>query len=166
MKGIKLMVLVAGLAGIAAFFLPLVAVQKSGVEGALSAYRIVVGIQEAQQVVSGAAGQGVGAADIAEANKALGGIKGIVLGIFAPAVLLLVLGLTGVARKKFGRVAGVFSLLLGLLGLGIAAILLSAAKEAGGSSGDVAGAGMYVMLAAAGLGALGGLMALVKPDRG
>lgn len=170
MKATKFVVLAAGILGIVSFFLPLIAVQKSGIEGKLSAFVIVKGIDKASEVVNGGAAAAASAADVSEANDALAKIKGIVLGIYAPAALLLLIGAIGVARKKFGRVAGTFSLLIGLIGLGIASLLLTAAKDPGVSqandSGGVAGVGMYVMFLAALLGAVAGLVTLVKPDRG
>src|SRR5262249_6617813 len=94
----------------------------------------------------------------AEAKEGIGAMKGIVMAIFAPALLLAVIGAAGVKRKRFGRVAGTFSLLFGLLGLGIASILKSAAE------GD-SGIGMTLLLLTGVAGVVGGLAALIKPER-
>ncbi len=72
-----------------------------------------------------------------------------------PAALI---GGMGVARKKFGRVAGTFSLLLGFVGLGIAALLKSAAE------GD-AGIGLTMLIVTGLAGIVGGVLALAKPER-
>ena len=61
-------------------------------------------------------------------------------------------------RKKFGRVAGTFSLLFGLIGLGIGALLKGAAE------GD-SGIGLTLLLVTGVAGVVGGLIALVKPER-
>jgi hypothetical protein len=165
-KATRFIVLAAGILGLASFFLPFVAVQNSGVKGQLSAYTIVKGIDDAQEVVkSSAVPAHVAKKDLAEVNAALSQVKGIVLGLYAPLALLVVIGVVGLSRKKFGRVAGSFSFVVGLIGLAVAALLLSAASEEP-TAESFAGIGMYIMLAAAGLGALAGLVTLFKPDRG
>jgi hypothetical protein len=93
-----------------------------------------------------------------DADDELGKIKGIVLAVFAPALLLALIGGLGVMRKKFGRGAGALSLVFGLLGLGIGAVLRSAAE------GD-AGIGITVLLLTGVAGIVGGIMALAKPER-
>jgi len=170
----KFIVLVGGILGIIAFFLPLIAVKDSGVEGALSAFTIVKGIDQASDVINDKAV--AAAADSAEefasqkkdANDALGAVKGVVLAIFAPALLLVVIGGVGVMRKKFGRLGGTGALLFGLIGLGIWAVLNSAANDVASDAhaGSVKGIGMYLLAVTGACGILGGLMTLVKPDRG
>ena len=168
-KYIKFFVLVTGLLGLIAFFLPLVAVKDSGVKGAISAFTIVKGIDKASDVVEGSAAAAGTAAEkqaVKEANNALGQVKGIVLAIFAPALLLTILGGIGTMRGRFGRGMGTGALLFGVIGLAIWALLNSAAQEAGGSGGSVAGIGLHMLLITGIGGALGGLFALIKPDRG
>lgn len=162
MKASKLIVLVGGLLGILAFFLPLVSVTRGEVKGTVSAFQLVKGIDDVKSAVDVAAASSTDPTHHAMAREAksdLGALKGIVFAIFVPALLLAVIGGGGVAKKKFGRVAGTFSLLLGLVGLGIAGLLVSAAE------GD-SGAGIYLLLLTGGAGVIGGLLALVKPDRG
>jgi len=166
-KATKYIVLAAGLIGLVAFFMPLIAVEKSGVEGKLSAYRIVKGIDSAQDVVkeSGAAAGSVQDKQaVEEANAALGDVKGIVLAIFGPALLLAVFGGIGAARKRFGRGLAIPSFLIGLIGLGIWALLNSAASAAGGGE-SVAGIGMHMLMLTGLGGTIGGLFGMVKPDR-
>jgi len=160
-KATKYIVLLAGVVGLIAFFLPLVAVHKSGIEGKLSAYRIVKGIDSAQQVVSDA-GSG-DPASVAEANRALGAVKGVVVALFVPALLLALFGGVGAARRRFGRGLGIPSMIFGLIGVGIWALLNAAASEGGG--GSVAGIGMHLLLLTGAGGFLGGLIATIKPDR-
>jgi hypothetical protein len=163
-KATKYVVLVSGLVGIIAFFLPLISVAKSGVEGKLSAYQIVTGIDQAQDVVGSAAtGSASEARAVDDANQALGAVKGIVLAIFLPAGLLLLFGGIGAAKKKFGRGLAIPSMIFGLLGLGIWALLNAAASEGGGES--AAGIGMHLLLLTGLFGTLGGLIGTIKPDR-
>ena len=70
----------------------------------------------------------------------------------------VLIGGLGVMRKQFGRVAGTFSLLFGLIGLGIGALLKGAAE------GD-SGIGLTLLLVTGVAGVVGGLIALVKPER-
>lgn len=164
MKASKFIVLVGGILGILAFFLPMVTVERGGKSVSVSAFQVVKGLDavkselDKDEVKMNAAAYG----ETETLHKAKGdvdGIKGIVMAIFAPALLLALIGGAGVARKKFGRVAGTFSLLFGLAGLGIGAILKSAAE------GD-SGVGLTVLLLTGALGIVGGILALAKPDRG
>lgn len=175
MRFTKFIVLAGGLIGLLAFFLPLVAVKDSGVTGALSAYRIVKGIDSAAQVVDHADSAAVDSFDKSDefqttkkdANAALGEVKGVVLAVFAPALLLALIGGVAAMRKKFGRLGGVGALLFGGIGLGIWAILNAAANEVAAQGGhDVKGTGMYLLMVTGLCGVVAGIMTLVKPDRG
>lgn len=175
MKFTKFIVLAGGLIGLLAFFLPLVAVKDSGVTGALSAYRIVKGIDSADQVIEHANSAAVDSYDKSDefqaskkdANAALGDVKGVVLAIFAPALLLVLIGGVATMRKKFGRLGGVGALLFGGIGLGIWAILNTAANEVAATGGsDVKGAGMYMLMVTGLCGVVAGILTLAKPDRG
>jgi hypothetical protein len=159
MKASKFIVLVGGILGILAFFLPLVSVERQGAQASVSAFQIIKGLDQVEAVVDqGVARREVSVATSASAKKDIGALKGIVMAIFAPALLLALLGGAGVARRRFGRVAAAFSLLAGLLGLGIAAILKSAAEGDGGI-------GLTLLLVTGVAGVVGGLVALVKPER-
>ena len=159
MKASKLIVLVGGILGILAFFLPLVSVQRDNFTGKVSAFQIVKGLDTVSVAVDSAdAHTTVEVENKAEAKKDIGALKGIVMAIFAPAALLALIGGLGVARKRFGRGAATLSLLLGLVGLGIAAILKAAAE------GD-AGIGMTFLLLTGVSGIVGGIAGLVKPER-
>jgi hypothetical protein len=159
MKASKLIVLVGGILGILAFFLPLVSVHRGGTTAKVSAMQVIKGLDAVDSQVDRAdARTGEEVAMRGEAKQDIGAMKGIVLAIFAPAALLALLGGLGVARKRFGRGAGALSLLLGLVGLGIGAVLKSAAE------GD-AGIGMSFLLLTGVAGIVGGLAALIKPER-
>ncbi len=161
MKASKFIVLVGGILGILAFFLPMVTVQRSDFSGSVSAFQIVKGL-DTLSVAAGSHEATVALADAGasaqSAKDALDGMKGIVMAIFAPALMLVLIGGLGVMRKKFGRVAGTFSLLFGLIGLGIGALLKGAAE------GD-SGIGLTLLLVTGVAGVVGGLIALVKPER-
>src|ERR1041385_7139060 len=151
MKANKFSVLVGGILGILAFFLPLVSVERQGHQVSVSAYQVVKGLDQAQAAVDdGVQQQQLDVETSASAKKDIGALKGIVMAVFAPAALLALIGAIGVARKRFGRVAGTFSFLLGLVGLGIGAILKSAAEGDGG-------VGLTLLLLAGVAGVVGGL---------
>ena len=165
MKASKFIVLAGGILGILAFFLPLVTVERHGMQVSVSAFQVVKGLDAVQDAANtkeakaeiaklGAEGRKF----VREADDSLDKIKGIVLAVFAPALLLAVIGGLGVSRKKFGRGAGALALLLGLLGLGIGAILKGAAE------GD-SGIGITVLLLTGVAGIVGGIMAIAKPER-
>lgn len=163
MKASKFVVLAGGILGILAFFLPMVSVTRQGHTATVSAFQVVKGLDAVEtaldkdEVKMKAAAYG-GTSSLNEAKDDIGAIKGIVMAFFAPALLLALLGGAGVARKKFGRVAGTFALLFGLVGLGIGALLKSAAE------GD-SGIGLTLLLITGLTGVVGGIMALVKPER-
>lgn len=159
MKASKFIVLVGGILGILAFFLPLVSVERQGIKATVSAYEVIKGLDQVEVAVDQAgARSAVEVATAESAKDGIGAIKGIVMAVFAPALLLGLIGAAGVARKRFGRVAGTFSLLLGLVGLGIAAMLKSAAEGDGGI-------GLTLLLVTGLAGAVGGIAALIKPER-
>jgi len=172
MKASKFIVLLGGILGILAFFLPLVSVTRgAGAEqatGTVSAFQIVKGIDEIKVHVDQASTNthgdvAVSADQLREMKENTKGgldqIKGIVMAIFAPALLLALLGGAGILRGKFQRLSGVFAFLRGAVGLGIGALLKGAAE------GD-SGIGMTLLLVTGVLGLAGGLLALVKPERG
>lgn len=165
-KSTKYIILAAGIIGLISFFMPLISVSKAGITGKLSAYRIVMGISSAKDVV-GKAGNKAKSVDekvaVAEANKALGALRGIVLGVFFPALMIFIFGLAGTLRKSFGRGLAIPTFIFGLLGLGISSLLTAAAGSGGGES--VAGSGMYMLLLASVVGTVGGLVAIIRPDR-
>jgi hypothetical protein len=159
MKATKFIVLVGGILGILSFFLPLVSVHRESYTGKVSAFQIMKGLDSVSVAVDTASVKTVEDVEVrAEAKKDVGAMKGIVMAIFAPALLLALIGGLGVARKRFGRGAAAFALIFGLIGLGIGAILKSAAE------GD-AGVGMTLLLLTGVAGVVGGLMGLVKPER-
>ncbi|MBA3818291.1 MAG: hypothetical protein H0X17_05325, partial [Deltaproteobacteria bacterium] len=165
MKASKFIVLAGGILGILAFFLPMVSVERDGKRVTASAFQVVKGLDAVTTEVDRAevrtAAASYGAPERAarsEAKSDLGAIKGIVVAIFAPALLLAVISGLGVRRQQFGRVAGTLSLLLGAVGLGIGVILKGAAE------GD-SGIGLTVLLLTGLAGVVGGILALARPER-
>jgi len=159
MKATKFIILVGGLLGLLAFFLPLVSVERGGHSASVSAFQVMKGLDAVEvSVDQGAASREIDVATSASAKQDIGAMKGIVMAIFAPAALLALLGGLGVKRRRFGRVAATFSLLGGIAGLGIASILKSAA-------GGDGGIGLTLLMVTGVAGIIGGLIALVKPER-
>ncbi len=163
MKATKFIVLAAGILGILAFFLPLAKTTgKGNVQVSVSAFQVVKGLDAVSDAVDkpdvamAMADSGISSSS---AKSDLSTMKGIVMGVFAPALLLAIVGAFGLKRGKFGRGAGALALVFGLLALGIGAILKSAFE------GD-AGIALTLMLLTGIGGTVGGLIALVKPDRG
>ena len=163
MKASKFIVLVGGILGILAFFLPIVTVHHRGATASVSAFQVIKGLDTVSVAVDdhqadvdvALASSGSSAA---EAKDGLAAAKGIVFALFVPALILAALGGRGVAKKKFGRGAGAFSLILGLIGLGIGALLQ-------GAAGGESGIGIYLLVLTGVAGTVGGLLALVKPER-
>lgn len=163
MKATKFIVLVGGILGILAFFLPIVTVHHRGETASVSAFQVVKGLDAVTDAVDASGHE----ADVAlasagssagEAKDGLAAAKGIVFALFVPALILSILGARGLSKKAFGRGAGAFALIMGLIGLGIGAMLKGAAE------GD-AGIGIYLLVLTGVLGTVGGLLALVKPER-
>ena len=159
MKASKFIILVGGLLGILAFFLPLVTVDRGGTSASVSAFQVIKGLDSVEVAVNEAgARREIDVETTASAKSDIGAMKGIVMAIFAPAALLALLGAFGVKRRRFGRVAATFSLLAGLAGLGIASLLKGAAE------GD-SGIGLTLLLVTGVAGIVGGVIGLAKPER-
>lgn len=172
----KFLVLVGGVVGIVSFFLPLFEIKD---QGAISAFQVVKGIDTVKDITTGATkeladaveaeGGAAAKAELAkgagELNKKLAEVKGIVLGLYAPALLLIIIGAVALARKQFGRLGGTFSFLLGLVALFVWFGFHTVASEAAKDGTGQAGLGIHLYMASGALGAIGGLLALIKPER-
>ena len=156
MKASKFFVLLAGLLGIAAFFLPMIKALKETDQGAerdATPFNVVKGLHQDSQAEG---------ADTEASKKSEMG-KNVLIAAYAPAALLLLLGLIGAASGKFGRGAGFLSLLAGITSGGLGALFLQEFQK---RSEVGIGLGLYGILAAGALGTLFGLIALIAPDRG
>ena len=171
MKPIKFLVLAAGVVGVVAFFLPLVAVTHNGVSGTLSARQMVFGVSSledlsaAGKLARGSAEEKQALEQLEQARKKLWPVA---VGLFAPAVLLTLFGLIGAVRGRFARALGTGALLSGLGGIAVWVLLDTVANEAANElgTGDTRGVGMWLLMVCGFAGAIGGLLALIKPDTG
>lgn len=168
MKVWKALVLLAGLAGIAGFFLPFVKYKSpdGSVTGTISAYQIVAGISDPNQIVDGDLPE-LDPAQVSvlvkQFNEGLAEFKTAMLAFFTPALLLALIGGISVARGRMGRLAGIFALLLGLANAGVFFLFYTVAKDSGQTDATL-GVGLTMLLVAGIGGALGGLGALVSPE--
>lgn len=170
----KFMVLAGGVLGLVSFFMPYFVMPIEGSDSTvnLSPYVGFVGISAVEEVAEGAeveAASALGAdkapaaaAAMKEANDMLDSIKMFLLIPVAPAIFLLLFGLLGL-KGAFGRGLGAGSLLFGLVALAIWGLLSAALGEV---DGEVSGGlGLTLLMACGALGAVGGLLALIKPER-
>ena len=133
-KAAKFMVLVAGLMGLVAFFLPMVSVDQNGHSISASAFQAVQGASIGQEKLDEVAKTETAATAEAKANVSdlddfLTKVKAFLYGVYAPALLLTLFGVIGVAKQKFGRGLGIFSLLLGLVVIALWGFFFMAAGE-------------------------------------
>jgi hypothetical protein len=142
MKAAKHMVLLGGVVALAAWFLPYVLIDVGDGRARMSAFADLHGTQPG----------------IFELSS-----PGYLVLVFAP-VLLLVLGAFAEVRRGFGRRAGTIALLIGLWAIATGEHL----RDLGGTLGELElrhGLACDALLVAGALGALGGLLAILSPDR-
>lgn len=168
MKAAKLLVLLAGVLGVAAFFLPMATVSHEGQTVSVSAFQLFTGVQALEDTVSSTDHvEGMTADELGkqkrDVTQTLAEIKGVVLACFLPGALLAIIGGVALVRRRFGRVGGAFAVLLGVVGLLVFTGLNAGADAADGAASR--GVAMYLLLGTGLLGVTGGLLALVKPER-
>jgi len=171
-KAAKFMVLVGGILGVVAFFLPMFSVEGGGKKFTVSAFQAVRGAEAIKSSMESQAGEK--ASNDPSTKKAFDDLedvttkfKSVFLGMYAPAAILLLLGLVGVLKKKFGRGFGVLALLFGLVAMGLWGLIFAGTKDQKATENAFAlGLGIHLMLATGILGFLGGITNTVKPDRG
>lgn len=180
MKFTKFIVLGAGVIGVISFFMPLMAVE--GVKDTVSAMQIVKGLdtlkdaaEKGKDMADSVDTSGMGD-DAAEAKK---GIKAgadtaskaataatiIVLLPFIICALFILFGVLGL--KRFGRGLGIGTFLLAIVA-GMVWMLLKAAADKVAEMGGVdsaTGSGMTMLMLAVGLALVGGLLAIIKPEK-
>ena len=159
----KHMVLLGGVLALIAWFVPYGTVHVGPVHARVSAFDVIKGIDSLGQV-SNVEGNEAIDSEIAKADDN-STTKGYTALVFGPPLLLLVIGGIAEKRKKLGRLGGVGAMLLGAWAAVFAAALISVLGQ-DASEGAGVGAGCYLFLAGGALGGLGGLLALIKPDRG
>ncbi len=162
MKFTKFMVLIGGVLALIAFFMPYGTVRNGGVYVHVSAFDVMKGIDSMSQVSNVSGDADIDREISSKVDNST--TKGYTMLVFGPPLLLLAIGGVAVGRKKLGRLGGVGALLLGLWGCLFGAAIMSVMeKEAEGAG---VGVGTYLFLAGGIVGDLGGLLALIKPDRG
>lgn len=177
MKALKFVILGAGLLGVLSFFLPYAKIDMGSDSLSFNALDVMRGVDLAESGVSEAKKAVEASAeldqrtelrsDLREVEDALDMVKGVIIVVFLPFLIFVVIGIVGAIRGKLGRVGGTFALLLGLVAMGINALFLAAwgsaeVKAAGGNAGFA----QYILFVASVTAFIGGLLTLIKPDRG
>jgi hypothetical protein len=169
MKVWKVIILVCGLAGLAGFFLPMATTtDAAGKSTSYSALDIMRGGGNAGQVVGTMKDVGEGHAVSKELTEKIDAhlsqgvmaLKGIVAALFLPALLLVVLGLSGIVRGRFGRVGAIGAIVFGLVSAAVWGIFYLGAS----SGAATLGLGLHMLLVAGLGGIIGGIGNFVKPD--
>jgi hypothetical protein len=167
----KLVVLLAGLAGVVGFFTPLIDYRSSDgrITGDASAFQIARGVDQGGDVRAQAQALGLSHADSERIARAFhAGIEayaGAIVACFVPAGLLAALGLLLMLRDRMGRLSGLCAIALGGAS-GFVFVRFWQADQVSHDAKASLGLGVYLLLAAGLGGVLAGLGALVSPDRG
>ena len=171
MRTWKLVVLLAGLAGVIGFFTPLIETRSSNgkITRDASAFEIARGVDGGGDVRAQAEALGLSRDDrerIAEAFHAgFEAYAGAIVVCFVPAGLLAALGLLLMLRDRMGRLAGLCAIAFGGASVAVFARFWQADQVSRDATASL-GLGVYLLLAAGLGGVLAGLGALVSPDRG
>jgi hypothetical protein len=150
----KALVLVAGLAGVAAFFLPLAEGEDDGTTARVVAYDLVRGVDPVRGPD--------GVARRIDWGPNFERNRGIFVGAFAPGGLLLLVGLLALAAR-FGRGLAALALVFALLAGAVWAIFDRAFAEV--EDPLWRGPGYYLLLACAAGGTIGAIYGLARPER-
>ena len=165
---LKLLALLAGIAGVVGFFLPLA--EYSDASGTVlrtqSAYEIATTETEATGLSDIAKGLGASKEQAerleSAANKSLDTYRGFIVAFYVPAALQLLFALVNLPRSRVGRFAGFLTL---LFGAGSAAVFayfwIGYARSADSSS--ALGYGVWLLAGAGAGGMLAGLATMFRP---
>jgi hypothetical protein len=167
----KILVLLAGVAGVIGFFTPLI--EYRGNDGRLvgdaSAFQITRGIDNPGDIFEGAEAFGLSRADSQQLakvfNEGVNAYRGAMAALFGPAGLLVLLGLVNLLRDRMGRFSGVIAIVLGAACCAVFGLFWQADQNSHDANASL-GLGLYLLLAAGLGGVLAGLGALVSPDHG
>lgn len=171
MKEWKLLVLLTSIAGVIGFFTPLVEYRSPDgkLTGDASAFEIARGVDHEGDIFDHAERLGLSRDDgrrFAQAwSKGMNAYRGAVVAVFAPAGLLVLLGIVMLLRDRMGRIAGLGAIVLGGACCAVFALFWQADQDAR-DAGAILGLGVYLLLVAGLGGVVAGLGALVSPDRG
>jgi hypothetical protein len=167
----KYLVLLAGIAGIVGFFLPFVTVHTRDARFGRhpSAFELVRRLEGLDDMTHSLTALGVATPDAkqmaAQAHDTLQTARTAASVIYAPAALLALLGVVCGFRRRMGRLAGFFALVLGAASASVWAVFHYVASN-DPNHGATLGLGAHLLLACGAAGALAGLGALLAPDRG
>ncbi|MBA3502443.1 MAG: hypothetical protein M4D80_29295 [Myxococcota bacterium] len=165
---LKLLALLAGIAGVVGFFLPLAEYSDSTgkVLRTASAYEIATTPTEATGLSDFAKGLGASKeqADRLEqaANRSLLAHRGFIVAFYVPAALQLLLALVNLLRSRVGRFAGFLTL---LFGAGSAAVFVYfwIGYERNADPNSALGYGVWLLAGAGAGGMLAGLVTMFRP---
>jgi len=176
-KAIKFVILGFGVLGLIAFFLPYAKINGTS----FSAMQIMGGVSLAQDALSAAKAKSEAMpvegmdeevqaqvdTSFKELDETLDTIKGLMIVLFSPALLMALIGGIGAARGKLERLGGGGVMAVGLIGLGLNGLFLAAwgSTEVKAEGGDAAIA-QYLLVLSCTAGFVLGLLTLIKPDRG
>jgi hypothetical protein len=170
MKLWKILVLLAGLAGIAGFFLPFIEVTHTRYNARveLSAMQLVRGAADYVELAQAHEDQlpkGEAQRLFHRIDDKVSTFRGLVVALYVPSALLALLGLVAVARGRFGRFGGLLALVLGIASAGIwLAFYFVSRQEKDPEFHAALGLGLYALLGAGLGGIFGGFGALLTPD--
>ena len=166
---LKLLALLAGIAGVVGFFLPLA--QYTDAQGNVlttqSAYEIATTPTDATGLadfIKGLGASGDQADRIEEAaNKSLLAYRGAIVAFYIPAALQALLALVNLLRSRMGRFAGFLTILFGAANAAVFAYFwIGYARNA--ESQTELGYGVWLLAAAGAGGLLAGLATMFAPD--
>ena len=165
----RYLVLVAGLLGIGGFFAPFFEYRApDGTLAGASAYEIALAHPDVAGLMTRA--QELGMVTAEEARRATRMIeqgvhayKGVMLACFAPAAIFALLGLVAFGRRRLSRIDGVLAIVAGTAALLVYVMVFSA--PAPERTVGLLGLGVYLLAIGGALGLVGGLGALIVPER-
>ena len=166
----KYLVLLGGIIGIVGFFLPFVDVHTAEARFGRhpSAFELVRRIEGLDAMTLDLSKLGLADADAkrmaAQAHDQLEQARTAASVIYAPAALMALLGIFCGIRRRMGRLAGLFSLILGAASGAVWSIFFYVAQGDPHHSATM-GLGATLLLACGAAGIVAGLGAMIVPDR-
>jgi hypothetical protein len=170
MKLWKILVLLAGLTGVAGFFFPFIEVTHTryNARAEISALQLVRGAADYVELAKAHEAElpkGEAQRLFHRIDDKVSAFRGLVVALYVPSGMLALLGLVGVARGRFGRFGGLLALVLGIASAGIwLAFLFVSRQEKDPEFHAALGLGLYGLLVAGLGGIFGGFGALLAPD--
>lgn len=161
--------LVGGLLGVGGFFAPFLEFRApDGTLDGASAYAIARGQPDVASLMIRARELGMVTAEQASRatrmiEQGVYAYRGAMVACFAPAAILALLGLVAFGRRRLSRIDGVLAIVAGAAALLVYVMVFSA--PAPENTTGLLGLGVYLLAIGGGLGLVGGLGALVLPER-